>query len=243
MIKISYELICYGLSDIGLARKNNEDVWHHLPHHCFYALADGMGGHKAGEIAAREAVFHLCNLVEKNFHDSHGLEIEDLALVLCNLIENTNSHIHNLSKKKKDFQGMGTTLCTLFFHEAEALFSHVGDSRIYRYRKKDLELLTFDHSLNNAKKKKSKKFLQKNILTRAIGAYEIVSPEIGVVSLRQNDIYFMCSDGLTDYVSDKEISYILKQNLPLQKTTDFLIQAAKSRGGSDNITVVMIAVT
>ncbi len=244
-----YRLSSYGLSDIGLVRKNNEDVWCSLSIPPFYVLADGMGGHKAGEVAARETINFLCNSIEEMFSNpSRNWELEDILSFLRLFIENTNSWVYHLGKKNQKFDGMGTTLCSLLFHENFLVHAHVGDSRVYQYRKGHLEQLTEDHSLKNQMTLKALKNgtslpkVGKNILTRSIGTMPIVIPEIEVVQVETDDIYFMCSDGLSDLLSDREIALYLRQFSTPEETTKGLISAAKMKGGNDNITIVMVQV-
>lgn len=245
-----FKLDCYGESDIGLVRSNNEDIWSALKEHGFFALADGMGGHKAGEVAAKEAVRFVCSSIEELFTSSEkNWNIFDLSSFSKISIENANSWVHHLGKKKKDYQGMGTTLCTLLFHQRSLIYGHVGDSRIYRFREGHLDQLTADHSLRNEMiaqgkfdPRESKNFPYKNVLTRAIGTHNDVEAEIHIAPVNPSDVYLMCTDGLTDYVDDQEIATVLKQDLSPEDMTLALIEQAKKRGGNDNITIVMIKV-
>ncbi|MDJ0652126.1 MAG: Stp1/IreP family PP2C-type Ser/Thr phosphatase [Simkaniaceae bacterium] len=236
------------MTDTGLVRRKNEDVFLNLKEHGFFAIADGMGGHNAGEVAANEAVRFVCASIEKLFRSSErNWTIFDLSSFNKVYIENANHWVHHLAKKKKDYKGMGTTICTLLFHECSLIYGHVGDSRIYRFRKGLLQQLTFDHSLKNemiaqgqVKKENSQNFRYKNILTRAIGTQTDVEAEIHIAPVSPNDIYLMCSDGLTDQVSDKEITDILTTTRSIESATETLIKQAKQQGGHDNVTVVLI---
>ncbi|MCB1107954.1 MAG: serine/threonine-protein phosphatase, partial [Chlamydiia bacterium] len=135
MNRFAFRLTSFGLSDIGHIRKNNEDVFHSLKELGFFALADGMGGHNAGEVAAKEAVKFVSASVEELFASSKkDWNIFDLSSFNKICIENANSWVHHLGNKKKAYSGMGTTLCTLLFHERSLIYGHVGDSRIYRFR-------------------------------------------------------------------------------------------------------------
>lgn len=246
----SFKLTSYGLSDIGLVRSNNEDVWFFLEESGFFALADGMGGHNAGEIAAKEAVRFVCSSIEELFVSSEKeWNIFDLCSFTKLSIENANSWVHHLGKKKKEYQGMGTTLCTLLFHERSLIYGHVGDSRIYRYRFGELKQLTTDHSLKNELisqgkfyESPSKPFPYKNVLTRAIGTHGNVEAEIHIAPVNPDDLYLMCSDGLTDCVSDQEISMVLQTFKKPKEIATELIEIAKKKGGNDNITIVSVLV-
>ncbi|QVL56719.1 MAG: Stp1/IreP family PP2C-type Ser/Thr phosphatase [Simkaniaceae bacterium] len=243
-----FKLSSFGMTDVGLVRTNNEDVFLNLEEHCFFAIADGMGGHKAGEVAAKEAVRFVSASIEELFISSErNWTIFDLTSFNKLCIENANSWVHHLGKKKKDYKGMGTTICTLLFHERSLIYSHVGDSRVYRFRKGLLKQLTLDHSLTNemiaqgqVKKENSRNFPYKNVLTRAIGTQTEVEAEIHIAPVSPDDIYLMCSDGLTDQVSDNEIAEVLKNTKDIKSATQILIDRAKQQGGHDNVTVVLV---
>lgn len=227
-----YSIESFGISDLGLVRANNEDVFHEIPRHHFFILADGMGGHNAGEIAAKEVVHHLSTSVCQLFStETSPSPSETLLSLLHHAILKANLWVHELSEQKKELSGMGTTLCCLLLHKESLIYAHVGDSRIYRFRNK-LEQLTEDHSLIPGK----------NIITRAIGTNPVVEPDISISKLEPNDIYFLCSDGLTDFVSHEELSYILKEHACIKTASRRMIDAAKTKGGSDNITVLMIKI-
>ena len=143
MQTMRYKIAAVGISDIGRVRQNNEDVWGEIPEHHFFVLADGMGGHQAGEVAAREAIDHLSKSAKK-IRSRDRLE---LMIELRHAIEKANQWVYRLGKKTDSLNGMGTTLCCLIWSEDMVVYAHVGDSRVYRYRDKKLELLTQDHSL------------------------------------------------------------------------------------------------
>jgi len=246
--RYAFPLSSFGLTDIGHVRTNNEDVFLNLQEYGFFALADGMGGHKAGEVAAKEAVRFVCASIEELFvSKEQEWNIFDLSSFNKLCIENANSWVHHLGQKKKDYSGMGTTLCTLLFHEQSLIYGHVGDSRIYRFREGILDLMTSDHSLTNqmiekgqVSKEKSLTLPYKNILTRAIGTQMDVEAEIHIAPVNPHDIYLMCSDGLTDQVSDGEIAEILKNAKNIKSATAQLVEKAKDQGGLDNVTVVIV---
>ena len=250
-VSISHlKLECYGLSDIGLVRSNNEDLWTCIEKHGFFALADGMGGHKSGEVAAKEAVTFVRSSIEEFFiFPRTNCTLFDLSSLFTLSIENANSWVYSLGQKRKEYRGMGTTLCTLLFHDNSIIYSNVGDSRIYRYRNKALKQLTSDHSLKNQLISKGKfvdgshrHFPYKNVLTRAIGTHVDVEVDTHIATVNTNDVYLMCSDGLTDYVDDLAISKTVSQSQNTKEITLSLINQAKHKGGCDNITVVIIKV-
>ncbi len=246
----SYKVQSFGITDQGLVRKNNEDLWHELIEHRFFLLADGMGGHRAGEVAAKETVQTVSSMIQKLFSSEvkNTLSKENLLTHINKAIQEANSRVRTLSKQDESLSGMGTTLCCALVHEDSLLYAHVGDSRIYRFREK-LELLTEDHSLRQQliktglfTKEKIHSFPYKNVITRAIGSSKNVEPDIASTPLEPNDLYLLCSDGLTDHLSDEEISAILSCQSDIEHASESLVAAAKDKGGHDNITVVLIKI-
>jgi protein phosphatase len=235
----------YGISDIGLSRKTNEDVFAELPHHGFYVLADGIGGHQAGEVAAKEAVFELCDLIDVLFaEDRSSLSLDYVVTALKRAFVHTNEWVHTLSTKHPELGGMGTTLsCVLFFHD-HCIYAHVGDSRIYRFRS-HLEQLTSDHSIAEDLMKegdldRQTAALFKHVLTRAIGMTPTITPDVGVIPLQPGDLFLLCSDGLTDALTDAEIETALKTEKRLKEAAFSLVDLAKEKKGSDNITLLLL---
>lgn len=234
---ISWTAKSCALSDIGLKRQNNEDVFASHPDSNFYALADGMGGHQAGEIAAKLAVERLSSAFIHSLSDVQEKTHGDLLLgKLTDAVQEANSHVYEMANAHRDWSGMGTTLSCIFLHEQALLYAHVGDSRIYRLRG-ELKQLTEDHSL---RKDPASKY--KNKLTRAIGTCLFVDPEVGILDLQPGDIYLLCSDGLTDHVPDDKITSLLQSDPSISKVCQSLVEAAKADGGFDNITVLIIKI-
>jgi PPM family protein phosphatase len=243
---LPYTVESFGISDLGLVRGNNEDVFHEIPLYRFFVLADGMGGHNAGEIAAKEVVHHLSSSICQFFSskEESPFSLEDFPSHLHKSIIKANLWVHQLSEQKEELCGMGTTLCCLILHKESLVYAHVGDSRIYRFRDK-LEQLTEDHSLLSSSKRRSIPLEpppSKNIITRAIGTSPIVEPEVSISNLMPDDVYFLCSDGLTDVVSDSELSEILMDCSCIKTASQRMIETAKRKGGGDNITVLMIKI-
>ena len=240
----------YGSSDIGLVRPNNEDVYKVLKEHLFFTLADGMGGHNAGEIAAKEAIDTLCTsikyILEKR--KSQNFKTHEIILNLKRSIDNANRKVFSLGNMIKSYQGMGTTLCCMHIYKHKLFYAHVGDSRIYLFRNNKLTQLTKDHSFindcTNAQliKKISKEKNIKNIITKAIGTHLNVEPSISITNILSDDIFFMCSDGLSDYLHKNEISEILFKTPSIEVASEKLIETAKKNQSSDNITVVMLKI-
>lgn len=239
----------YGVSDIGYVRSNNEDAWAQLDELQFFVLADGMGGHKAGEVASREAVQKLCKAVTKLAESTEQPTAAERARQLQKTITEVNRDVYLLSQKNENYAGMGTTLACFWLYQKNLILAHVGDSRIYRLRKKSLTQLTLDHSLRQELLVKGELndssaavFAYKNVITRAIGTQPQVEPDIDTLKVSLDDIYFICSDGLTDELKFEEIRAVLLKAKTIKEASDNLVAAAKKKGGSDNITVVMIKI-
>lgn len=240
---------CFGASDIGLVRLNNEDVWAHMAREQFFILADGMGGHQAGEIAANETVLKLCGWVQDLYARQPPTAVEPLIPKLEKAIGDTNQWVYSLSNQEDEMAGMGTTLCLALLIENTLLYAHVGDSRIYRIRKGRIARMTVDHSLRDEliasgqlEEEAAASFPFKNVITRAIGTHPRVQPDIQSTEVSSGDLYFLCSDGLTDCLSDSEILTTVQSEPTLQAATELLIEKAKKKGGHDNITIVMFLI-
>lgn len=250
-----FSIESFGSSDIGLVRKNNEDTFRVLNQEQFYVLADGMGGHRAGEIASSKAVEYMCGAIQDLIKkDWESLPIQDLTSQIGSLIENTNLWIHHLGSNSPDLSGMGTTLCSLLFHKNFVIYSHVGDSRIYRLRKGKLDQLTQDHLVfypklvrqtalqtadQHGKESSTIVYSRRKILAQAIGTSLAVAPETSNTLAEIEDIYLLCSDGLSDLVSHEEIQTIMAEPSDLEPMATSLINRAKANGGYDNITLVL----
>lgn len=245
---MSYRLRSYGLSDIGHVRNNNEDVWAELPDYNFFVLADGMGGHRAGEVAAEEAVKCLSQQVKEMVGpETPSFSFEEAQGMIQFAIENTNLHVHEMSRADATLSGMGTTICCLYFHPKGVICGHVGDSRIYRLRSGVLEQLTRDHSLlremidkGHLTDREGEEAGFKNVITRAIGTEQYIEPSVHMTEVVDGDIYIMCTDGLTDMLTQREIQTIVNQCESIEAMTFALIESAKRRGGHDNVTVVAV---
>lgn len=234
-----------GRSHIG-KRSNNEDVWTIIPGGLGFLLADGMGGHRAGEIAAREAVNSFCEeilaIVERwqkqSQRDKPLIELIDAAF------HRVNRHVFSLSQADTSLKGMGTTLCLLIEFETEVIYGHVGDSRIYRFREKQLSQLTKDHSLLNKmidlgelKEEDAPTTSYRNILWQAIGTSPTIEPAVRRCERHPDDIYILCSDGLSDVLDHEEMEDILNKH-SFHHAMNRMVDLAVERG-TDNITAVM----
>jgi protein phosphatase len=248
-VQKKYKISSAGLSDIGKVRQNNEDVFALLPEENCYIIADGMGGHQAGEIAAKETVKILSQmlvLAQQN-HVLVGKTLKEIRDWFREAIAEINRRIFVMGSTSEGLYGMGTTVCCLYFCGENAIYSHVGDSRIYRLRNNQLKQLTKDHSLlrelidlGQIDEEQTEYLMYKNILTKAIGTEPQVRPSVHASEVQENDLYLMCTDGLTDLLSKEDIQRVLIQNISsLELCAKSLVEQAKAQGGHDNITVVL----
>lgn len=234
---------CLGKTDRGLVRANNEDNYVTLERRGFFAVCDGLGGHAAGEVASRIAV--------ETLQERIGEGDDEKRRQLSEAIEEANRKILFDQRKNPERVGMGTTLSALWLPEegaGEGWIGHVGDSRIYRFRKGTLDQLTDDHSpifrlyKEGALEKEELRFHpQKNLIERSLGLSMMVESDLYTVEVQAGDLYLLCSDGLTDCVSDEAIAEACS-NTEWDELPDHLIELALDGGGYDNITVVLIAV-
>ncbi len=238
-------LNAFGLSDIGLQRPNNEDVLVSLPEVGFFALADGMGGRLAGEVAAKEAVDFMVASVAALQKTTSSSE---LIVILQRAIQTVNRKIYEMGRSSDAFTGMGTTLCCLFWRKDWIAYAHIGDSRIYRIRRRKLELLTQDHSLI-AQWAQAEKVRQsappapppkKNVITKALGPSLRVKPDIAITNHEEGDVYLLSTDGLHDAIALPEMQAIINACEHLEEACVKLVEAAKRGGSTDNITLLMV---
>jgi protein phosphatase len=224
------------LTDTGRQRRANEDAF--LARAPLFAVADGMGGAQAGEVASATAIEVL----------SGGLgEGESVEQRLSESVRQANSQIHALSVADDERAGMGTTVTAAYIGENNVTLVHVGDSRCYRWRDGTLERLTDDHSLveemvrqGQLTEEQALDHPQRSIITRALGPESVVEPDAQTVGARDGDLLLLCSDGLSTMISDEQIANVLAHDEPLKATTHALVAAANEAGGRDNITVVLM---
>lgn len=247
---VPYKILSVGVSDIGEVRQNNEDVFELLPEECCYIIADGMGGHQAGEIAAKETTKILAQMI-KLANGNHVFEskpTKEIREWFREAIIEINRRIFVMGNSSESLYGMGTTLCSLYFNGECVIQAHVGDSRIYRLRNNQLKQLTKDHSLlrelidlGQIDEEQTEYFMYKNILTKAIGTEPTVRPSVHVGDVHLHDLFLLCTDGLTDLLTKEEIqNTLLEHSTSLITCAQKLVDKAKANGGHDNITVVLV---
>jgi protein phosphatase len=225
-------------SDTGRARRANEDAF--FAHAPVFAVADGMGGAQAGEVASRTVV----DCLRRGLPDGGSPE-ERLAA----LAEEANGLIHRKAAEDEQRAGMGTTLTAAYVDESAVSFGHVGDSRAYLFRDGTLRQLTNDHSLVGEMVRRGKltaeqaeEHPQRSIITRALGPEPAVEVDHMTTYARDGDVFLLCSDGLTSMVGDDAIERFLREAPDLRSAGQALIDAANAAGGRDNITVVLFRV-
>ena len=234
----------YAITDIGRRRQVNQDFIYlsetpigDLPN--VFIVADGMGGHNAGDYASRCAV--------ETVVDEIGASIEKSpAEILGKAIEKANTIIRQRAKEDVAYMGMGTTMVAATCIGGYLEVANVGDSRLYVIRDK-IEQITLDHSLveemvrmGGLDKESARKHPDKNIITRAIGARDDIEPDFFSQELQPGDMILLCSDGLTNMVDDEAIYRILKEGASLKDRVEELVETANRNGGKDNISVIVI---
>jgi PPM family protein phosphatase len=228
-----------GLTDTGRRRRHNEDAYVVRPP--LFAVADGMGGAKAGEIASRLAAAAL---------EEPWSERQDGEARVVSLIQEANRRVHRRSLEDPQASGMGTTMTVALVDESRVWIGHVGDSRAYLLRDGALQQLTDDHSLvgelvrsGKVPAEEAQSHPQRSVITRAVGTDPDVDVDTFPVEPRTGDVFMICSDGLTDMVDDETIREIVAQNRnDLDAAARQLVRLANRRGGEDNITVVFFEI-
>lgn len=235
-----------GLTDPGLVRPYNQDSHYIDPDGRFFILADGMGGHAGGEEASRIAIEVIKEFLEE--HWEAPIESYDL---LEKAIYQANEGILDDQKLHPERADMGTTLVVMIFRNQETWRAHVGDSRLYRYHDGHLEQITDDHTwisqairAGEISSEDAKFHPWRHVLSQCLGRKDLLEGiDIELIeNIKSGDYFLLCSDGLTEEVADQVISECLQEKDNLEKIAQNLVQTAKDNGGSDNITVVLIAV-
>lgn len=248
---MALKLKLFAGSHKGRVRKRNEDqvMIHH--EHELAILSDGMGGHLAGDVASRLAVDVITEHITPNGADKLSSDNQILSKSdIKTALQNANQLIRREAKHNPKQSGMGATVVVASFKNERLLAAHLGDSRLYRLRNKNFMRLTDDHTLAQEylqegiiEASEAKHAIYKNMLTRGLGIERKVKPSFVEEPLQAGDIYLICSDGLTDAVSDETISRILTRALTRpRETVAQLIREANKNGGPDNISVIVACV-
>lgn len=246
-----------GQTDVGRKRSHNEDNFYLMHEQSLFLVADGMGGHAAGEVASKLAIDTVVQFFKDTAEDEEvtwpykmdkGVSYEENRLATG--VKLSNLRIHETGVNNPDKKGMGTTLVGTHFIGNVAILAHVGDSRIYRLRDNKLKQLTEDHSLlNDYIKMKElteediKNFPHKNVIVRALGMKETVQVDVITDHSQLGDMYMLCSDGLSGMIEDPQIEELMVHNRDnVKRCCSRLIDLANKNGGIDNITVVVVKV-
>jgi len=248
--------MAYGAkSDIGLKRTHNEDRFCIDPSLGLYVVCDGMGGHKAGEVASGLAVEVIQQHLLEGTQNSHAPIIGRYDAVflpqtnrLASAIRLANQRIHGEAQHRADYARMGTTVVSALISGQVLSFAHVGDSRLYLIRGETLHPLTTDHSLVMEQvrgglltEEEAERSAQRHIVTRALGIEGNVDVELGELPIMNGDVLLLCSDGLTRGVRPVEILRAIHDHSDLQAASEQLIALANAAGGEDNTTVILLA--
>jgi serine/threonine protein phosphatase PrpC len=244
----------YGLTDVGRKRKGNEDAFLINEEMGLYIVADGMGGHAAGEVASQEAVETIFGMVKRGMREMRELRdplADAEARAVCRLLESAvqaaTYMVYSMAELDRGKHGMGTTISALFISGDYAVTAQVGDSRVYRVFDGQVEQLTEDHTLIAWQLKQgiitpeqAEKSPNKNVITRAVGNREYVEVDVRLLGLAAGDRFLLCSDGLHGYLRDQDVAPVM--GLGGDKSVKRFIDLANERGGKDNITAIVVEI-
>jgi protein phosphatase len=243
----------FGLTDVGRVRDHNEDAIGSDADLGIVVLADGMGGHRGGEVASAITVNTVLETLADRLKSINSGAIDEetgyhpQSIAVHEAVIEANEAVFASSSENAQYQGMGTTVVVLLFHDQHMTVAHVGDSRLYRYRDGVLEQMTRDHSLMQElvdrgfyTDDQARNSTNKNLVTRAIGVDPTVEIDILEDAVQADDIYLLCSDGLTDMLEDDVIRNTINDNSDdLEKIASELIRQSNESGGNDNISAIL----
>ena len=237
----------YAKTDIGKARNINQDFYYisnEEDNINLYILADGMGGYNGGEIASNLATKSARNYIKENFEKIEPNEENIVELIKDTMIY-ANNIVHERAQENEELEQMGTTMEICLVYKNKVYIGHIGDSRVYRIRKNVIRKITTDHSYveklvkdGTITRQEAFDHPKKNMLMKALGCSEEIEPDIIVKNFLDNDVILMCSDGLTNMISEEEIYSIITKDIG--SASENLIKKANEFGGYDNITVIII---
>ena len=236
----------FSKTDRGRVRTDNQDAYFAgkiTDDAVFAVVCDGMGGANAGNVASELAVRHISEYVIRSYRD--GMDMTDTEKTLKNAIVSANISLYDKAVNNTELAGMGTTAVAAFVKDGTAVIAHVGDSRIYLVNG-EIKQLTRDHSVvqsliesGKITPEDAKVHPRKNVITRALGAEENVAVDSDCLNLSNGDTLLLCSDGLTNFLDDKDILKVF-QNNDISAVAERLVEEANENGGGDNITVVTV---
>jgi PPM family protein phosphatase len=247
------EVKAYGLTHVGRQRQHNEDNFLVEDVARLFLVADGMGGHAAGEIASRIAVDSISEFILHTKEDdgtwphAYDEHYKRSTNRLMAAVRMANTRVLEAMRKDARLRGMGTTVVACMADNEIMSFAHVGDSRAYLIRDKHLSRVTNDHSwvfeqvqAGMLTEAEAEKHPLRNVITRALGGALQVNPDASEIEIRTGDVYLLCSDGLTGMVPEDEILRLVTENENLEDACQHLIEEANERGGLDNVTAVLV---
>lgn len=236
----------FSKTDRGRVRTDNQDAYFAgkiTDGSVFAVVCDGMGGANAGNVASELAVRHISEYIIRSYRD--GMDMTDTEKTLKNAIVSANISLYDKAVNNAELAGMGTTAVAAFVKDGTAVIAHVGDSRIYLVNG-EIKQLTRDHSVvqsliesGKITPEDAKVHPRKNVITRALGAEENVAVDSDCLNLSNGDTLLLCSDGLTNFLDDKDILTVF-QNNDISAVAERLVEEANKNGGGDNITVVTV---
>jgi PPM family protein phosphatase len=237
---------CAARTDVGIVRSGNEDNYLMLADHGIFIVADGMGGHAAGEVASEMAV----RITSQAIGSVRGLTDEEASERVRTAIRAANDAIFERTLSEQDKRGMGTTATVLVLLPGRYLIGQVGDSRAYLFRNGQFQQLTKDHSYVQEQvdagfltPEQARYHPYSNVITRCVGASDTVEPDTYHGEVKTGDVYLVASDGLTGMVDDRRLQQLLFSRATPGRVVDALISEANGRGGLDNITAIVVQVT
>ena len=236
---------CAGRTDVGIIRSGNEDSYFMLPEEGIFVVADGMGGHAAGEVASEMAV----ETISQGLQGVVGRSDAEAAHMIRLAIHRANAEIFQRTVDEPEKRGMGTTATALVINRTRYMVGQVGDSRAYLLRDGRLTQLTKDHSYVQEQvdagyltPEQARTHPYSNVITRCVGANSDVVPDIYVGTLHTGDLFLLASDGLTGMLEDHELHGILNTNETPARLVDLMVGEANRKGGLDNITVLVVRI-
>ena len=241
------KLLYAARTDVGMIRSGNEDNFtvDAIPERGIFVVADGMGGHAAGEVASEMAV----QIIQRELHHLLAIEGDEVHALVGSTLKKANRAIHDRTLTEVDKQGMGTTASVLLISGSRYLIGQVGDSRVYLMRDGTLSQLTKDHSYVQEQvdagfltPEQARYHPYSNVITRCVGASPDVEPDVYRGEVRNGDLFLVASDGLTGMVDDRRLGQLLGSRAEPERKVQALISEANGRGGLDNITAIIVQV-
>lgn len=245
-----------GRTDLGCVRSNNEDSFGYDPACGVYVVCDGMGGQAAGEVASKLAVDTVLEYFRRHSPQGDfpqvGENFDDIspdANALASAVQAAGIRIFDEGQRHPERQGMGTTIAAMLVREGKASIAHVGDSRVYLLRDRQIQQLTMDHSLVMEQVRRGLMTVEEaehssiqNIITRALGSEQNAEPDVQEVAVSPADTFLLATDGLTKLVKEPRLLEITAAAPSLEKACEALVAAARAAGGDDNITCLLVRI-